>query len=163
MSDQVLIVFFSHYGNTQRIADLIHELTGGTLFRIEAERPYPDSYNAVVDQVKHEIHEGFRPSINSSPVDLDPYTTIFIGSPNWWSTIAPPVLTFLEANDLSGKVIVPFCTHGGNGLGNVEKDIRRLCPSSTFLDSLAISGSSGADAQPMVAAWIHRIGLEEQS
>ena len=159
MSDHILIVFFSHYGNTQRIADLIHELTGGTILRIEAERPYPDAYNAVIDQAKHEIHEGFKPSIIPSQVDLDPYTTIFIGSPNWWSTIAPPVATFLEANDLSDKVIVPFCTHGGGGLRNVEKDIRRLCPKSTFLESLAISGSSEADAQTMITAWIHRIGL----
>jgi len=159
MSDHILIVFFSHYGNTQRIAEFIQEATGGVLFRIETEKPYPDSYNAVVDQAKHEIHEGFKPRINSSPVDLDPYTTIFIGSPNWWSTIAPPVATFLEANDLSGKVIAPFCTHGGSGLGNVEKNIKKLCPKSTFLDSLVISGSSGADAQTMVSSWIQRIGL----
>jgi hypothetical protein len=80
--------------------------------------------------------------------------TVFIGSPNWWDTIAPPVATFLSEYDLSGKTIVPFCTHGGGGLGRIGRDIARLCSQSTVLSSFEIYGSGGGSAQARVSAWL---------
>ena len=78
---------------------------------------------------------------------------------NWWNTIAPPVATFLSEYDLAGKTIVPFCTHGGGGLGNIGKDIAKLCPQSTVLSSLEIYGSGGVGAQASVRAWLSRVGI----
>ena len=67
--------------------------------------PYPNSYNAVVDQAKKEIQAGYKPALQSTLDRIESYDTIFVGSPNWWSTIAPPVATFLSEYDLSGKTI----------------------------------------------------------
>jgi flavodoxin len=90
---------------------------------------------------------------------VEAYDTIFVGSPNWWDTIAPPVATFLSENDLSGKTIVPFCTHGGGGLGSISEDIAELCPQSTMLNSFEIYGSGGRDAQARVSAWLSKVGM----
>ena len=40
----------------------------------------------------------------------DDYDTIIIGYPIWWGIAAWPVNTFVEANDFSGKTVIPFCT-----------------------------------------------------
>jgi len=156
---QKVVVYFSHSGNTREIANLIHREVGGTIHQILPEVPYPDSYNAVVDQAKKEIQAGHKPALQSTFDHIESYDTIFVGSPNWWSTIAPPVATFLSEYDLAGKTIIPFCTHGGGGLGRIEHDIAKLCPQSTILSSLEIYGSGTGNAQAKVSAWLRKIGL----
>jgi flavodoxin len=123
MAGHVLVAYFSRSGNTRRIANLIQRQVGGTLYEIQPEEPYPDSYHAAVDQAKVEIQAGYKPALRSRLDDTESYDTVFVGSPNWWDTIAPPVATFLSENDLSGKTIVPFCTHGGGGLGRAGQGV----------------------------------------
>jgi len=159
MAEHILVVYFSRSGNTREIANLIHQEVGGTIHEIQPEVPYPDSYNAVLDQAKKEIQAGYKPALQSTVDRIESYDTIFVGSPNWWSTIAPPVATFLSEYDLSGKTIVPFCTHGGGGLGRIGQDIAKLCPQSTILSSLEIYGSGTGNAQAEVSAWLSNIGI----
>jgi flavodoxin len=159
MAEQILIVYFSRSGNTRGIADLIHREAGGTIHEIRPEVPYPSSYDAVVEQAGREIRAGYKPALQSTFDHIESYDTVFVGSPNWWGTIAPPVATFLSEHDLSGRTIVPFCTHGGGGLGRVEKDIAKLCPRSTILSSLEIYGSGAGNAQAKVSTWLRQVGM----
>ena len=156
MAEQILIAYYSRTGNTQRIANIIRQLAGGTLHQIQPEAPYPASYNAVVDQAKEEIQAGYKPALRSTIDHIETYDTIFVGSPNWWDTIAPPVATFLSEYDLSGKTIAPFCTHGGGGLGRISQDIARLCPQSILMESFEIYGSRTENAQAQVSAWLSK-------
>jgi flavodoxin len=159
MTEHILIAYFSRSGNTRKIATLIQQEMGGTLHEIQVKVPYPAAYNAVVDQAKQEIRAGHKPALRSTLEHIEAYDTIFVGSPNWWSTIAPPVATFLSQHDLSGKTIVPFCTHGGGGLGRIAQDIARLCPHSTILSSFEVYGSASGNVQATVSAWLRRVGL----
>jgi len=110
LSDKDLIVYYSWSGNTAKIARLIERKIGGNLIEIEIEDAYPSSYNDVVEQAKKEIRKGYKPSIKTEIYNIESYNRIFIGSPNWWSTIAPPVATFLSKYDLSEKTVLPFLT-----------------------------------------------------
>ena len=159
MAEQNLIVYFSRTGNTRKIAHLIQQEVGGTVHEIRPKAPYPDPYDEVVDQAGKEIQAGYKPALQSTIDHIESYDTIFVGSPNWWSTIAPPVATFLSEYDLSGKTIVPFCTHGGGGLGRIGKDVAKLCPRSTILSSFEIYGSGTGNAQADVSAWLRRVGM----
>jgi flavodoxin len=159
MAGHVLVAYFSRSGNTRKIANLIQQEVGGTIYEIQPEVPYPNSYNAVVDQAKKEIETGYKPTLQSTLDHLESYDTIFVGSPNWWSTIAPPVATFLSEYDFSRKTIVPFCTHGGGGLGRIGQDIAKLCPQSTILSSFQIYGSGTGNVQAKVSAWLRNIGM----
>ena len=159
MAEQILIAYYSRSGNTQRIGNLIHQEVGGTIHQIQPETPYPNSYNTVVEQAKVEIQAGYKPALRSTLDHIETYETIFVGSPNWWDTIAPPVATFLSAYDLSGKTVIPFCTHGGGGLGRINQDIAKLCPQSTILGSFEIYGSRMGSAQAQVSAWLNKIGV----
>lgn len=154
---KTLIVYYSHSGNTEKVAEMIRQKSNGTLLKIEPENPYPQNYNAVVEQAKKGIQAGIRPTLKTMPDNIEIYDTIFIGSPNWWNTIAPPIATFLMENDLSGKTVVPFYTHGGGGSGNIERDIAKLCPQSKMQAGLSINGSSCSNAQ--VSTWLSKVDI----
>lgn len=159
MDRNILIAYYSHSGNTGKIANFIGQQTGGELLPIQPMEAYPISYNAVTEQAKKEIKAGYHPAIKTHTPNLDNYNTIFIGTPNWWSTIAPPIATFLTQNDMSGKTIIPFCTHGGGGIGQVARDIEKLCPNSTILDGFEIYGDGSGAAPAKLSAWLKKIKL----
>lgn len=103
-------------GNTSIIAHMIAEQTGADLFEIEAAIPYPTSHDELLEVSQQEMRDNARPEIAGTVENMDDYDTIFIGYPNWWADMPMIVYNFLESYDLSGKTIVPFCTHGGSGL-----------------------------------------------
>jgi flavodoxin len=70
-----------------------------------------------------------------------------------------PVYTFLESYDLSGKTIIPFCTHEGSGMGHSESEIAKTCPQATVLKGIAIYGTRASSAGPAVALWIDKLGV----
>ncbi len=104
-----LIVYYSHSGNTRKMAKIITEQLHADCLEIIPQKSYPQAYNAVVNQAKHEISQNYQPDIKDIQIDLNKYSTIFIGSPNWWSTIAPPILTFImqNQNHLINKELIP--------------------------------------------------------
>lgn len=159
MGKNILIAYFSWSGNIRKIAELIHRETGGTIFEIQPEKPYPSSYNATVEQAKREIQQGYKPPLKTKLDSIELYDTVFIGSPNWWSTIAPPVATFLSEYDFSGKTIVPFCSHGGGGQGRVVRDIVKLCPKSNVLEPFIVHGGGTGDIQSKISEWLRKIGF----
>lgn len=158
-SGKVLVAYFSHSGNTRAMARQIAEATGGDLFEIVPAAAYPAEYGAVVDQAKKEIGGGVRPALKGRLPDVGAYDVIFVGSPCWWSTVAPPVATFLADCDWAGKTVVPFMTHEGSGMRHSEADIRRLCPRSTVPDGLAVRGSAVRNSKDEVGRWV-RIRLK---
>lgn len=160
MESKILIVYYSHSNHTKKIATMIQSKVGGTLCEIEPETAYPTLYHAVVEQAKQEIQRGFYPPIKSRIENVEAYDTIFIGSPNWWSTMAPPIVTFLKEHDLSGKVVIPFCTHGGGGTGSIERDIVNLCPQSTMRSIFSIYGDGGRDAEVHLSKWLEKIKID---
>ncbi|MEN2984814.1 MAG: flavodoxin [Dictyoglomaceae bacterium] len=161
MDKNILIAFYSWSGNTKKIAKLIHDEVGGNLFEIEPEIPYPSSYNATVEQAKKEIKEGYKPPIKGKIENFEIYDVIFIGTPNWWSTIAPPVATFLTQYDFSGKTIAPFCSHGGGGLGKIAKDLERLCPNSQILEIFGVYYGGDKTLKEKLSLWLKKIGIKE--
>lgn len=156
-SKKILVAYFSHSGNTRVIAEQIKNATGGDIFEILPVKDYPSDHQAVVDQAKKEINSNYRPALKTKVENIESYDVIFIGSPNWWSTIAPPVATFLSSYDLKGKTVVPFMTHEGTRMGHSVSDIKKLCPESTVLEGLPIKGSYVKKAQDDVTKWLREI------
>ena len=158
-ANKVLVAYYSHSGNTREAARQIAEASGGDLFEITPETPYPTDYQTVVDQAKREINAGARPTLKTRVGNMAQYDVIFVGSPCWWATVAPPVATFLASYDLSGKTIVPFMTHEGSRMGRSEEDIRKLCPRSQVSDGLPIRGGSVRNSKETVTQWVHSLNL----
>ncbi|MDR1025149.1 MAG: flavodoxin [Treponema sp.] len=158
MADQILIAYYSWAGSTARLARQIHDKTGGELFEIIPQVPYPGDYDACTVQAKKEIQAGYKPELKTSIAGLEKFGVILLGSPNWWSSLAPPAARFLSESDLGGKIIAPFCTHGGGGQGHIVKDIEKLCPRSKVLTCLAVGGRSGL-VDEHLQAWLKQAGV----
>ncbi|MDK2963662.1 MAG: hypothetical protein PWQ29_1056 [Verrucomicrobiota bacterium] len=139
------------------MARQIQTATGADLFEIIPAKLYPEAYQDVVDQAKEEINAGFHPELKTNIASVADYDVIFIGSPIWWGTIAPPVAAFLSSHDLTGKTVIPFMTHEGSRRGHSVSDIKKLCPNSTVLDGLPIRGHSVRNSQKEVTQWINKI------
>ena len=153
-----LIAYYSWAGNTRGLAELIQKEAGGALFEIKPQTPYTSNYSACTAQAKKEIQAGYLPDLEGLPDNLDVYDTVFVGTPNWWSTIAPPVSSFLSKVDLTGKAVAPFCTHGGGGQARCASDTAGLCGGANVLDGLAVYGGSSKQAD--VSRWFSAIGLK---
>jgi len=156
----ILIAYFSFSGNTATVANQIQELTEGDLFEIKTVEPYPE-YNETLDIAQQEQKDNARPQLSASVENMDNYDVLFVGYPIWWSSAPMAVFTFLEEYDLSGKTVIPFCTHDGSQLGRSVTDITAVLPGSTILDALAVRGSSAVDAKIDVRAWIDGLGIAE--
>ena len=157
---KTLVLYFSHSGNTRRIAEMIHKRVGGDMVELKTVKPYPQDYNTVVDVAKAEQQEDARPEISTVIPNLDAYDTVFIGYPNWWGTLPMPFFTLLEKNDMGTKTIVPFTTHEGSRFGRGIADLRRLCPKARILaNGFETRGKRAHKAEKDVVAWLTRIGM----
>ena len=170
-SERTLIIYLSRTNNTKVLAEIIHQKVGGDLVALELENPYPDDYDAIVKQVAHENETGFLPPLKTK-VDMTRYNTIFVGFPTWGMQLPPPMKSFLYNNNLSGKSVIPFNTHGGYGLGNSFEKVKELCPDSNVLKGFSITGGSERDgiylaikgankneAEKQVEKWLGEIKL----
>lgn len=154
---KVLIAYYSWSGNTRAAAEQIQKITGGILFEIKPVKAYPADYQACVDQAKKECRSGFKPELSAKVDDMQKYDVIFVGSPNWWGTMAPPVATFLTSYDLKGKTVIPFFTHGGGGVQNCERDVRKLCNGSNLPKVGVFSGGSVRRSGDAIANWVNEV------
>ena len=156
---KVLVLYFSQSGNTEAVANIIHNEVGGDIVKLETVQTYPSDYNELVDYAQKEQRQNARPELKTKINNIEQYDTIFLGYPNWWSDMPMPLYTFLDEYDLSGKTIAPFITHGGSGLSGTPSKIKKEEPNATVTDGLAVSGSSARNSQSTVKNWLSKIGF----
>ncbi len=153
-----LVVYFSESGHTKKVAEMIHQKVGGDILRVEPEKAYPQDYDTLVKLAKKEQAENARPAIKTAIPNLEEYGVIFLGYPNWWSSLPMPMFTFIEQAKMDGRVIAPFDTHGGGGLGHSIDDLKKALPAAKILKPLAVSGNRVDSAEPAVAKWLEELG-----
>mgnify|MGYP001075786326 FL=1 len=145
----VLIAYFSHTGNTEKVAQMIAEYTGGTLAEIQRAEEYGD----LQEEAEAEILDGVHPEITVSVDSIERYDTIFVGYPIWWDEAPAMIATFLAENDFSGKTIIPFCTSSSDDIGNSLHIFSELCPDAEIAEGLTANDLN--DIEP----WIQELGL----
>jgi len=143
--DTILIVYLSRTKNTEAVARMIHEFTGGRMVAAELETPYPEDYRAIVQQVDRENETGLLPPLKTKIEDIGNYQTVFVGFPTWDMTLPPPMKSFLSSHDLEGKTVVPFNTHAGYGVGSGFQKVSELCPKSRVLEGFSTKGGIERD------------------
>lgn len=156
MDKKVLTAYFSYEGHTRKIAEKICRITGGDLFEIRPAQAYCTDYNKTERQARQEVKDVFRPVLAQKPQDMTQYDIVFVGTPNWFNKVAPAVASFLAGNDFSGKTVVPFCTHGGNGVSRVVTDLRGYIPNVHVAECLDIFGDGGPEADGKIRKWIEK-------
>lgn len=141
-------------GNTEFIASIIQETLGGDLFAIETVQEYPGSHSPLLEFAYDEKSNNARPELSSHIANLSEYDVIFVGFPNWNADLPMPLYTFFEEYDFSGKILIPFVTHGGSGFSGTIRTIKRLEPDATVVEEgLSVSRNNVANAENDVKAW----------
>ena len=158
----VLVVYYSATGNTAQVAQYIADSTGGDLFELEPVDPYTDDDLNWTDDNSRVSQEHADESLRdvelvADTVDnWDQYDTVFIGYPIWWGIAAWPVDGFVEANDFSGKTVIPFCTSSSSGLGESGQLLADMAGTGDWQEGQRFrSGASQED----VESWIAELGL----
>ena len=145
---KVLIAYFSQTGNTKGFAEIIEEMTGADVFRIERATPYSAASNSQIlhDEALTEQRENAMPELaaylEDAGYDIDNYDTILLGYSNWWASIPAPVASFVSYYDLSGKTIIPFCSMGGGRFGQTISAIAKIAAESVIKEGLTVTYSS---------------------
>ena len=173
---RILIAYFSRAGenwevgnvekgNTQIIAEMIADWTGGALFHIETAEPYPEDYMETVRQAQAEQDAGARPELAANVENWDDYDTIFLGYPIWGGDMPMAVYTFIESHDWAGKNVVPFNTHGGSGQSGTVSRIRSACAGAEVQSGIAITGTTAQNdrerAEQTVQQWLEEGGFDD--
>lgn len=149
---------YGDYGTDEQ-TDPTGAQTGADLFEITCVEPYSTDYNTVLEQAQRDQNEQARPELASHVENMEQYDIILLGYPNWWASIPMPVATFLEEYDISGKTIVPFCSHGGGRFGQSLTTIAKLTPDANIGEGLAINYSGGASMPSEVSVWLEANGI----
>ena len=158
-SSSVLITYFSWSGNTEQVAQIIQQETGGDLFEIAPATAYTDDYNELLDIAQQEQSDDARPELAGQVENWEQYDTIFVGYPNWWSDAPMAVYTFVESYDWSGKTLVPFNTSASGGFGRSLSGLEESASGATILDGLSFTERTLGDAQSEVTTWLDELGL----
>lgn len=159
---KTLVVYYSASGNTEAVANVIAEVTGGDLFELEPTTPYSDAdLNWTDDNSRvtreHENEDERDVELVSATVEnWDSYDTVFVGYPIWWGIAAWPVDGFIEANDFTGKTVIPFAASSSSGLGESGELLAEMAGTGNWQEGMRFRSGVSADD---VTGWVEELEL----
>ena len=154
-TSRVLVAYFSRSGNTRVIAGCIGRSLVAEVFEIQPAQPYPEDYFQTVEQARSERDNGVKPPLKGRVARLDAYDAIYLGFPIWGETAPPVIRSFLAAHDLAGKILIPFITHGGFGVGDSLKVIAAHAPQARLQEAaLVMQADQERQTTERVSRWL---------
>jgi len=149
-----IVAYFSASNVTKNVAEKIAKTIDADIFEIEPKEKYSSvdlNWNDKNSRSSIEMNDkSFRPEIVSG-LDATDYDEILIGFPVWWYTAPTIINTFIEASNLEGKTVIPFCTSGGSGIGACEDDLKKAYPEINWKKGLKLTSSTSDDK---IRSWI---------
>ena len=123
-------------GNVEDLAAFISSMIESDRSSIQVENPYPANWDDCLERANNERRNGEHPALSSVVRNIEEYDIVFLGYPNWWYGIPMALYTFFEENDLSGKQVYLFCSHGTGGLARSVDQIREALPDSNISENV---------------------------
>ncbi len=162
-----LVIYFSHtgenymedgirnilVGNTEIVAKKIANITKADLFKVETIQDYPYDYHECCEVAKKELEEQKRPELKTKLNDISSYDVIYVGGPVWYGHYPCALIEVLENLDFTGKIVKPFTTHEGSGLGSVMEDIKKYCQNANIKSGLEIRGCKTNEVTEKLERW----------
>lgn len=155
---KTLVVFYSQTNTTRTVAMEIQSKLGADTAEIKVSGEYPTDFQATIQRWQEDMKNGVTPAIEPLKVNLADYDTIFIGYPIWGGTYAHPVASFIKDNDLSGKVVFPFCTFGSGGRVSSTNNLKEALPNAKIGESYGVRQARIASAPAEIDTYLKSIG-----
>jgi flavodoxin len=158
---KTLVLYYSQTSNTKALAQELARKLGADIEEITLTSPYEGDFQETIARVMQEREQGILPELKPLEADLAQYDIIFLGYPVWFGTMAPPMLSFIENTDLSGKQIVPFCTFGSGGLDSSVRDLKEKQPNAEILTGYGVRAARLASMPAEVDEFLKAGGFIE--
>lgn len=158
-----IVAYFSCTDNTKTVAEYIKESTASDIYRIQPSEPYTSAdldYNNSDSRTSRENRDAAaRPGISGSLPSLDAYEVVYLGYPIWHGQAPKIMYTFVESYDLSGKIIIPFCTSASSGIGTSATNLQTVTKgNATWIAGQRFAGNS---SKSVVEQWIQNLDLSK--
>ncbi|MBR3668653.1 MAG: hypothetical protein IKN70_01370 [Fibrobacter sp.] len=134
-----VIVYFSQTGTTKKLAGALKQAVNADEIELKLVNAYPSTYDSTIAMVGAQRESKQWPELSNAKLDLAKYDTVYLGYPIMFGSFAPPIYTFLDSNDLSGKVVVPFCTYGSGGRKASAGELKELEPNANVTLAMGVS------------------------
>ena len=152
--NKTLVAFFSASGNTKRVAEKLAAAIDSDLYEIKPDVPYTSADLNWRDRHSRSSVEmndpSSRPELADYHANIAGYDRIFLGFPIWWYVAPTIIQTFLESYDFSQKLVIPFATSGGSGVGRAEKSLRERCPKAAWQQGRLVNSGGAAWAKSVL-------------
>ncbi len=154
---KALVTYFSASGVTRNAANELAGIIGADLFEITPETLYTEAdldwQNKQSRSSVEMADKTSRPALkDGGKVDLANYDVVYVGFPIWWYTAPTIINTFIEANDFTGKTIVPFATSGGSSIKKSCEDLQAAYPDYKFGEGKLLNSIDKADIEKWAAS-----------
>ena len=143
---KTLVAYFSASGVTRGVATQLAEVAGADLYEIVPEQIYTDADLDWRDSLSRSSVEmkdkSSRPAIKKNDLNINDYSTIYVGFPIWWYTCPTIINTFMEAYDFAGKTVIPFATSGGSSIEQACNDLKAAYPKANWKEGRLLNNAS---------------------
>lgn len=112
-------------------AVLENEIPEGILIAYQAE----DEALGETAQLIQEVTGGSLLDVQGESQDLEPYGTVFLGFVEQDGELPETVAAFLETNDMDNKTLIPFFQGEQNGTEAYRQQILEITPNIELLDA----------------------------
>ncbi|MGE4305535.1 MAG: flavodoxin [Novosphingobium sp.] len=158
---KTLVAYLTRSGNTRVIAETLSRSLGADLFEIKPARPYPEDYEEHVAQATRERDNEYEPPLAARIGNIGAYEEIFLGFPIWGETMPPPIRSFLKGHDLRGKVLRPFITHGGYGVGSAPEVLASHATGARIEPPFVMEADQERRTLNQIKTWLGRLNGQE--
>ena len=134
-----VVVYYSQTGTTKKLAGILKQAVNADEIELQMVNAYPSTYDSTIAAVGAQRESKQWPELVNAKLDLAKYDTVYLGYPIMFGSFAPPIYTFLDSNDLSGKVVVPFCTYGSGGRKASAGELKTLEPNANVTLAMGVS------------------------
>lgn len=110
-----IVVYFSLEGHTRFVADIIAKEAGADIFELKPVKEYVKTGFGKYFWNGKSVMFNEKPKLETPLPDFSGYDLIFIGTPIWASSYAPPINTFLADSNLKAKKLMLFASNAGGG------------------------------------------------
>lgn len=156
---KVLVAYFSRSGNTRVVAGLLQRAQQADLFEIRLANAYPEDYLKTVEQARQERDSSIEPELATHVANMPNYDVVFLGFPIWGETTPPVIRSFLSTHDLADKIVVPFITHGGYGVGSSYQVLARHAPKAVLREGFEMQADQERKTMEQVNDWFNSLKL----
>ena len=137
------VVYYSMHGNVRYVSEKVAKGLGADLIELIPVKAYPDK------GAMQFIWGGSAVTFKKKP-ELEPYTfnasdydLVIIGTPVWASNFTPPLRTFFENNDLTGKKIAVIATCAGGDSSKCIEAVKEAVKADTLAATLSLVEPKG--------------------